>query len=60
MRGRIGYYLEKVQIVAADDGLRLAVARTRAEVAELEKAIDQEALEERVATALGVVARELT
>lgn len=60
VRGRIGYYLEKVQVVTADDGLRLAVARTRAEVAELEKAIDQEALEERVATALGVVARELT
>jgi hypothetical protein len=60
VRGRIGYYLEKVEIVAADEGLRLAVARTRAEVDELAKAIDQEALEERVMTALGVVARELT
>lgn len=60
VRGRIGYYLEKVQIVAADEGLRLAVARTRAEVEELGKAIDQEALEERVTTALGFVARELT
>jgi Protein of unknown function (DUF3732) len=60
VRGRIGYYLEKVEIVTADEGLRLAVARTRAEVDELGKAIDQEALEERVMTALGVVARELT
>lgn len=60
VRGRIGYYLEKVQVVAADEGLRLAVARTRAEVEELGKAIDQEALEERVTTALAVVARELT
>jgi hypothetical protein len=60
VRGRIGYYLEKVQMVTADEGLRLAVARTRAEVDELGKAIDQEALEERVTTALGVVARELT
>ncbi len=60
VRGRIGYYLEKVQVIAADEGLKLAVARTRAEVDELAKAIDREALEERVATALGVVARELT
>ena len=60
VRGRIGYYLEKVQVVAADEGLKLALARTGAEVEELAKAIDREALEERVATALGVVARELT
>jgi len=60
VRGRIGYYLEKVQVVAADEGLRLALARTGAEVDELAKAIDREALEERVATALGVIARELT
>lgn len=60
VRGRIGYYLEKVQAVTSDDGLRLAVARMRAEVEELSKAIDQEALEERVTTALAVVARELT
>lgn len=60
VRGRIGYYLEKVQVVATDEGLRLAVARTNAEVQELAKAIDQEALEERVMTALGVVAKELT
>lgn len=60
MRGRIGYYLEKVQVVTADEGLRLAVARTRAEVEELGKAIDQEALEERVTTALAIVAKELT
>lgn len=60
VRGRIGYYLEKVQVVAADEGLKLALARTGAEVEELAKAIDREALEERVTTALGVVARELT
>ena len=60
VRGRIGYYLEKVQVVAADEGLKLALARTGAEVEELAKAIDREALEERIATALGVVARELT
>jgi hypothetical protein len=58
--GRIGYYLENVRAVSADDGIRLALARTGAEVAELAKAIDQEALEERLATALGIVGRELT
>jgi hypothetical protein len=60
MGGRIGYYLENVRAVVADDGLRLAIARTGAEVVELAKAIDQEALEERLATALGLVGRDLT
>ena len=60
VRGRIGYYLENVRTVTADDGVRLTIARTRAEVEELGKAIDQEALEERLATALGLVGRDLT
>lgn len=60
VRGRIGYYLEKVHVVTSDDGIRLAVARTRAEMEELGQSIDQEALDERVTTALGMIARELT
>jgi len=60
VRGRIGYYLENVRTVTADGGVRLTIARTRAEVEELGKAIDQEALEERLATALGLVGRDLT
>lgn len=58
--GRIGYYLENVQAVRDDNGLRLAVARARAELAELEKALDPEALNERIATALSLVGRDLT
>lgn len=60
VRGRIGYYLENVQAVTSNDGLRLAIARTGAEVEELAKAIDQEAMEERLATALGLISRDLT
>lgn len=58
--GRIGYYLENAQIVASDEGIRLAIARARAEVAELEQLLDQEALEERLTTALGLVGRDIT
>lgn len=58
--GRIGYYLENVQAVRDDNGIKLAVARARAEVAELEKALDPEALNERIATALSLVGRDLT
>lgn len=58
--GRIGYYLENVRTVGSDDGIRLATARVRAEVTELEQALDQEALEERLTTALGLVGRDLT
>lgn len=59
VRGRIEYYLENVTAVVADDGLKLAVARARAEVDQLAKSVDNEALEERLATALGLVARDL-
>ncbi|MFT4161812.1 DUF3732 domain-containing protein [Shinella sp.] len=58
--GRIGYYLENVAVVVADDGLRLKVARVRAEVEALLEELDQEALAERLASAMSVVARELT
>lgn len=40
--------------------LKLAVARARAELAELEKDLDPEALNERIATALSLVGRDLT
>jgi hypothetical protein len=58
--GRIGYYLENARTLADDQGLRLQIARVRAEVAELEAALDQEAMEERLTTALGLVGRDLT
>lgn len=58
--GRIGYYLENVKTLGSDEGLRLQIARVRAEVAELERAIDQETMEERLATALSLVGRDIT
>lgn len=58
--GRIGYYLENARTVTADEGLKLAIARARAELAELEQLLDQEALEERLTTALGLVGRDIT
>jgi len=58
--GRIGYYLENVRTVTSDDGLKLEVARLRAEVAALEKKLDLDLLEERLTTALGFVGRDLT
>ena len=58
--GRIGYYLENAHAVADDDGLRLQYARVRAEVEELERALDSEAMEERLTTALSLVGRDLT
>ena len=53
--GRIGFYIENAKTLGSDEGLRLDIARVRAEVAELERAIDQEAMEERLATALSLV-----
>lgn len=58
--GRISYYLENVRAIIDDNGIKLAVARARAEVAEFEKALDPEALNERIATALSLVGRDLT
>jgi len=58
--GRIAYYLENVEI--AEDGSQLlqAIERLRAEIAELELALDDDALQTRLDTALGLVSRDLT
>lgn len=58
--GRIGFYLENAQTLSDGEGLRLQVARVRAEVGELEAALDQEAMEERLTTALGLIGRDIT
>lgn len=58
--GRIGYYLENARTLSDGEGLRTQVARVRAEVIELEAALDQEAMEERLTTALGLVGRDIT
>jgi hypothetical protein len=58
--GRISYYLENASALSDDSGLRLQVARTRAEVAELESTLDNEALEERLFSALNMVGSGIT
>jgi len=58
--GRIGYYLENARTLSDNEGLRLQIARVRAEVSELQSALDQEALDERLTTAFGLVGRSLT
>jgi len=58
--GRIGFYLENVKTLGSDEGIRLQIARARAEVSELEHALDQEAMEERLTTALSLVGRDIT
>jgi chromosome segregation ATPase len=55
--GRIGYYLENAVTIEAPDGLRQEITRVEAEIAELERAVDHEGLEERLATALSLVGR---
>jgi hypothetical protein len=58
--GRISYYLDNVRIVSDDNGLRLRVARVRAEVDALSAELDQEALNERVSSAISVIGKDLT
>jgi hypothetical protein len=58
--GRIAYYLENVKAVASDSRLPQAIERLRAEIAELEQALDDESLQGRLDTALRLVNRDLT
>jgi hypothetical protein len=58
--GRIAYYLENVKAFSEDTGIKTEYSRLRAQVVELAKALDPEALGERVATALNLVSRDLT
>jgi chaperonin cofactor prefoldin len=58
--GRIGYYLENVTAIATDSRLQQAIERLRAELAELEKALDDDTSQSRLDTALSLVNRDLT
>jgi chaperonin cofactor prefoldin len=58
--GRIGYYLENVTAVATDSRLQQAIERLRAELAELEKALEDDTSQSRLDTALSLVNRDLT
>jgi hypothetical protein len=58
--GRIAYYLENVSVVATDSRLAQALERLRAQIAELELALDDETLQSRLDTALNIVNTDLT
>lgn len=58
--GRIAYYLENRQASAPDSDLPRRIGTLRAEIAQLEAALDDGAAEERLVTALSLVGRDLT
>ena len=58
--GRIAYYLENTATVAEDSEMLHRLEQLRAEIRELETALDDEAAQERLMTALNLVGRDLT
>ncbi|WP_404478991.1 DUF3732 domain-containing protein [Novosphingobium sp. BL-52-GroH] len=58
--GRISYYLENTKTTTDNAGIKLDLARARAEVAELEQALDPETITENISTALSLVGRDIT
>lgn len=58
--GRIAYYLENAMAVAEDSELPRKLEQLRAEIRELEAALDDDAAQERLTTALNLVGRDLT
>jgi hypothetical protein len=58
--GRIAYYLENRAAVAEDSELLRTLDQLRAEIRELEAALDDDAAQERLMTALNLVGRDLT
>ena len=58
--GRIAYYLENMAAVEEDSEMPHRLEQLRAEIRELETALDDEAARERLMTALNLVGRDLT
>ncbi|MEO5370492.1 MAG: DUF3732 domain-containing protein, partial [Magnetococcus sp. DMHC-1] len=58
--GRITFYLENTDVVAKDSELPHRLEQLRAEIKELESALDDDAAQERLITALNLVGRDLT
>jgi hypothetical protein len=58
--GKIAFYLETAATAVGSDGLAEEIERLRAEVEELEKGLDPEMVEERIATALNVIGQYMT
>jgi Protein of unknown function (DUF3732) len=58
--GRIAYYLESANTVAPQSDLSRTIDRLKAELAELERILDDDSLESRLDTALNLVGQDLT
>ncbi len=58
--GRIGLYIETSQDIDPASGLTERVTALSAQIAELERQLDPEALDERVTTALNIVSQYMT
>ena len=58
--GRIAYYLENTAAAAEDSEVPRKLEQLRAEIRELEVALDDDAAQERLTTALNLLGRELT
>ena len=58
--GRIAYYFENVRTTAAGSSLQRTIETLQAEIAELEKALDDDDLQQRLDTALNLVNLDLT
>lgn len=58
--GRITYYLENAAPVSPESNLPRTIRRLRIELEELERALDDQAAEERLATSLNLVGHDLT
>jgi hypothetical protein len=58
--GRIAYYLENTTAAAPSSDLPRKIEQLRAEIEELQRAIDDDAAQERLLTALNLVGRDLT
>ena len=58
--GRIAYYLENMVVVAEDSELPRKLEQLRAEIRELEAALDDDVAQERLMTALNLVGRDMT
>ena len=58
--GRIAYYLENTRAAAPHSDLPRKIEQLRAEIEELQRAIDDDAAQERLLTALNLVGRDLT
>lgn len=58
--GRIAYYLENASAISQESDLPRQIEKIKAEIDELEKALDDNAAESRLATALNLLGRDLT